>query len=266
MTQPTTGDDALRKKPSIASAAGPPPTLAPRESLLQVESVCFAYGKHQVLTDVSFQVGAGEFVGLIGPNGSGKSTLLSLLMSLRRPTSGRVEFCSDRVDLMTTPRVARLGVGKTFQHPRVFRSMSVLENMMVGVRGYRSARRAALTEARLLLEQVNLSQHANVPAGLLSVGQQKLLDLTRALLLKPRLLLLDEVTAGVHPDLIPDILTASQRCVQGGGSIILVTHELDIARHNCTRLLGLHNGRIIADGQPEDVLANELVAEAYLGI
>jgi branched-chain amino acid transport system ATP-binding protein len=235
------------------------------QPLLSVKGISFAYGKHPVLDDVSFDVHSGEFVGLIGPNGSGKSTLLSLLMDLRHPNRGRIEFDSARVDRLSTPDLARLGVGKTFQHPRSFRSMTVIDNMLVGVRGNRADRRAARARSAELLDQVNLTRHTGSPAGSLSVGQQKLLDLARALVMQPKMLLLDEVTAGVHPRLFPVVLDVVGQCTARGGAVLLVTHELNVARDACTRLLGLHNGRIIADGRPDEVLGHDSVVEAYLG-
>jgi branched-chain amino acid transport system ATP-binding protein len=235
------------------------------QPLLSVKGVSFAYGKHPVLDDVSFDVHGGEFVGIIGPNGSGKSTLLSLLMDLHHPGQGRIEFNGARVDRLATPELARLGVGKTFQHPRSFRSMTVIDNMLVGVRGSRANHRAARARSAELLNQVNLTRHTDSPAGSLSVGQQKLLDLARALVMEPKVLLLDEVTAGVHPRLFPIVLDVVGQCTARGGAVLLVTHELNVAREACTRLLGLHNGRVIADGKPDEVLGHDSVIEAYLG-
>jgi ABC-type branched-subunit amino acid transport system ATPase component len=224
----------------------------------------FAYGEHPVLADISLELRTGELLGLIGPNGSGKSTLLALLMGLLRPTGGSIEVGSKRVDGLSTPHFSRLGIAKTFQRPRSFATLTVMDNLIVGhrAREHRPVSREWLAE---LLDRVNLLPYADVKAGQLSVGQQKLLDLCRAVAMKPRILLLDEVTAGVHPSLVPTVLDLVSTCVGPEGAALLVTHELDVARTSCTRLLALHNGEVVAEGAPEHVLRDQRVVEAYLG-
>jgi branched-chain amino acid transport system ATP-binding protein len=233
-------------------------------ALLSVEDVSAGYGEHRVLSDVTFAVEAGEFVCLIGPNGSGKSTLLRMLMNLLPPTGGQVFVDGIRSDHLSTPDLFRLGVGMTFQLPRVFAELSLLDNMLVAKHG-RGGTGSTRHEAMEALDSVGLAAFARRRARELSVGQQKLLDLARVALTKPRLFLLDEVTAGVHPDLVPVVLDVVKRSVGSEAAALLVTHEMGIARTYCDRVLALDNGTIVADGKPEDVFADQRVVEAYIG-
>lgn len=240
------------------------------EALLDVTGVSIAFGGNQALDEVSIRVDPGEIVGLIGPNGSGKTTLMNVIGSIYSAQAGSVVFKGQPLDRMSTFEVARAGIARTFQVPKVFPYMTALENMLVP--GF--AARRAKTEGRLdlvargreLLEFLEIDGLADEQAGSLSGGQRMLLQFARALMLKPRLMLLDEPFAGVHPVLIKRMLARIGELHGDGIDFIVVSHDLPTIMELATRMVVLSNGRKIADGPPETVRHQEEVVEAYLGI
>jgi branched-chain amino acid transport system ATP-binding protein len=246
--------------------------------LLRVHDVAKAFGGNQVLHGVEFAIAPGEIVGLLGPNGSGKSTLLNTITGFEAIDRGRIEFEGRRIDQVPAHRIVAAGVGRTFQLPSMPRKMSVMEVAMaaatahhgvwgtlLGTAGARQAEAAAHAKATALLEQLLLTHVRDLPAAALSGGQKKLLGIVCALMGDPRLLMLDEPTAGVHPNLRRDIVAALQRLNAQGMTLVIVEHDMHFIREVCTRCIVLDRGRIVASCRPDELASNEHVVQAYLG-
>ncbi|MDR5709246.1 MAG: ABC transporter ATP-binding protein [Armatimonadota bacterium] len=214
---------------------------------------------------VSFDLEAGVVLGIIGPNGSGKTTLLNLLNGVYPPDAGEVWLAGRRVEGGPPQRLADLGVMRTFQTTRVFRSLTVLQNMLVPLLHRPTRMHEARNRAIELLASVGLAEYAHVPASQLSGGQQRLLEFVRALMTEPRVVLMDEPFAGVHPDAIEVLTRRVEALRKEGASFVVVSHEIPVLMSLSQRVLCLNQGRVIADGTPEEVARNEAVVEAYLG-
>jgi ABC-type branched-subunit amino acid transport system ATPase component len=246
---------------------------------LQVSEIVRAFGGVRAVDDASFEVEAGSITGLIGPNGAGKSTLFNCISGFLRPQSGRVLLDGKRIDRRAPHRVARAGLVRTFQTPRALTRMTVLENVMLAaprqggerlagslLSSARRREREVRARATELLQLVRLDGEASALAGTLSGGQRKLLDLVRALMVEPRILLLDEPMAGVSPtlrvELLEHILALRER---DGLTLLIVEHDLDFVMRASDRVIVMNDGRVIAQGPPEEVRADERVVDAYLG-
>ncbi len=249
--------------------------------LLAVEDLAVAFGGLAALSGVGFEVGEGEIFGLIGPNGAGKTTVFNVLSGLYRPDRGRITFAGADLARLSPHRIARAGIGRTFQNTEVFRALSALDNVLVGAHaslrggvlaaavgapGVRREEAAARAGAHALLERVGLGDVADVAAGSLTLGRQKRLEMARALAGRPRLLLLDEPAGGLNPtetrtlmDLIRSL--RDERAL----SVMVVEHDMELVMGLCERVAVLHYGRKIAEGTPREVAADAAVVEAYLG-
>ncbi|MDR7415508.1 MAG: ABC transporter ATP-binding protein [Armatimonadota bacterium] len=223
------------------------------------------FGGIVAVDGVSFELEAGIILGIIGPNGSGKTTLLNLLNGVYPPEAGEVWLAGHRVEGGPPQRLADLGVMRTFQNTRVFRSLTVLQNMLVPLLHRPTRMQEARTRAMELLSSVGLSAYAHVPASQLSGGQQRLLEFVRALMTGPRVVLMDEPFAGVHPDAIEIMKERVESLRREGVAFVVVSHEIPVLLSLSQRVLCLNQGRVIADGPPEEVARNEAVVEAYLG-
>lgn len=224
------------------------------------------FGGIHAVENLSFTLERGEILGLIGPNGSGKTTTINMVTGALRPTGGTIVV--EGSDMAHSPAhlFARRGVARTFQVPRLFRRMTVLENLIVpALSDYAERRSTAEERARGVLQFLKLGHLANQYARALSGGQQKLLELGRALMLKPRLLLLDEPFAGVHPRLLEEIIDHIKSLNRDGHTIVLVDHNLEAIQSVVTRVMVMARGQKIADGNVAEVLQNPDVVRAYTG-
>jgi len=237
-------------------------------ALLELSNVNKHFGGLHAVRNVTFTVQRGEVVGILGPNGAGKTTLYNLLTGFIRPDAGaRIVFDGHDVVGMPPHKVAALGISRTFQLCRPFVGMSVLENVVVGGLGTQGRDGAALDErARSLLVQVGLAGKESTPVEVLSYGDQRRLEIARALAARPKLLLLDEPFAGLGSGEIAD-LSALIRQVHAaeGLTVVLIEHKLREFMRLVSRVVALDFGEVIAQGQPEDIVRHPAVIEAYIG-
>jgi branched-chain amino acid transport system ATP-binding protein len=243
-------------------------------ALLEAQGVCKSFGGLQALTDTSLSVQNGQVAGLIGPNGSGKTTLFNVMTGYERCHAGEIRLNGESIARATPERVFALGVGRTFQITRLFFRLSVLENILVATQRHegwiRSVARRAGSDAERrraldMLEFVGLGPLAGRPAGELSYGQRKLLELASLLVADPAVLLLDEPTAGVNPTLINQLTERIRELNRAGKTFLIVEHNMEFVMGLCQQVTVLHQGRTLLTGTPEQVRANPAVLDAYLG-
>ncbi len=232
--------------------------------MLAANNVSKSFGGLKALDDVTLSVGQGEIVALIGPNGAGKTTLFSIVSGFLPADTGVVTF--EGTDITGEPphRICRLGLARTFQLTRPFAALSVRENIAVGAHLH-SARREALAKADEVASLLGLTDVLEQNADGLTVAFRKRLELARALATQPKMLLLDEVFAGLNPTEIESILPVIRKIRDGGVTIVLVEHVMQAVMRLSDRIVVLNNGCVIAEGAPEAVAANAIVIEAYLG-
>ncbi|MCJ0762712.1 branched-chain amino acid ABC transporter ATP-binding protein/permease [Variovorax sp. CYS-02] len=246
--------------------------------VLDVRQARKAFGGLVAVNDVSFALNAGEIVGLIGPNGAGKSTLFNLISGVLPLTAGEVHFMGERVDGQPSRKLAAAGMARTFQHVRLLPAMSVIENVAIGahLRGHkgwlagvlrlnRTEEASLFAEARTQLDRVGLGEAATREAGSLALGQQRILEIARALACDPVLLLLDEPAAGLRHQEKLALAAVLRQLRSEGVSILLVEHDMDFVMGLVDRLVVMDFGTRIAEGEPEAIRYNPAVIEAYLG-
>jgi len=224
------------------------------------------FGGLRAVNKVSIAINSGEICGLIGPNGSGKTTLVNLITGIYSPTHGQIMFNNERIDKLSPDFIAEKGIIRTFQIPRVFRDMTVMENMLVPALAQGDSRREAKKRALDLLKFVLLIRLKDQKAKHLSGGQTMLLQIARGLMRKPLYLyILDEPFAGVHPVIKNVIIRTIKEINRQGITFLIVSHEMTTVRQLCTRVLVLHQGSLIAEGTMEEVARDPRVIDAYLG-
>jgi len=251
----------------------------PAEPLLRIRDVHKRFGGLTALAGVSMDVPSGMVYGLIGPNGSGKTTLFNIVSGFLRADRGTVVFDGATLDALPPHKVARLGLCRTFQATACPQRMTVMENMLLAPKDqlgesflnlvFRAGavagqERAFRERAREILSIVNLDRKADDYAGSLSGGQRKLLALAQILMAEPKLILLDEPVSGVNPVLAEEIAAVIRKLRAGGRNFLVVEHNMNFVRATCDRISVLDAGRIIADGEPGEVLARREVLGAYL--
>jgi branched-chain amino acid transport system ATP-binding protein len=233
--------------------------------LLAVERLTKRFGGLAANEEVSFDVAAGELVGLIGPNGAGKTTVFNSLAGFFPPTSGQIRLDGRPVAGLPPERMAALGVARTFQIVRIFKSMTVLENVMVGAMLHHPAVRVATGKALEALRFTGLTRRAHDPASRLTVAEQKRLEVTRALACQPRLLLLDETMAGLNQTEVQEAVEMVRRIQARGIACVVVEHVMEGIMPIADRMVVLERGRVIADGPPRSIAGDPAVIAAYLG-
>jgi len=254
--------------------------MEPNE-LLRIRDLSVSFGGLKAISNVDMAVDEGELVGLIGPNGAGKTTLFNTLTGLCRPSAGEIVFCGRNINKKPPHYICRQGITRTFQNIRLFKSLSALDNVRIayhqnmhysffsGILRTKQAKRQedeALKQAWAMLEIVGLTQYANERAVNLSYGNQRKLEIARALITKPKLLLLDEPAAGMNPAETQELLRLIQFLRSDFGiTIILIEHDMNLVMNLCERIFVLDYGVLIAQGSVDEVRSNEQVIQAYLG-
>jgi branched-chain amino acid transport system ATP-binding protein len=242
--------------------------------LLEVRDLTKAFGGVVANRNVSLSVPEGAVVGLIGPNGSGKTTLFNSIVGYHPIGSGSIRFAGREVSRLRVSEIARLGLLRTFQQTRVYRNMSCMQNMQLSVRHAHEGMRTMFSrfppelgaQAERLLEFVDLHGQRLRPAGELSFGQQKLLELAMAIMNRPRMLLLDEPTAGINPTLINGLIDRLKRAnSEFGITMLIIEHNMQVIMTLAQHIYCLAHGRVLASGPPEAIRSDRRVVEAYLG-
>ena len=236
-------------------------------ALLELDDVTRRFGGLNAVEGVSFSVAQGEIVGLIGPNGAGKTTLINVITGVHPANSGRVRFDGQDITRWRPHQIARLGLARTFQIVQPFPKMTVLENAAAGAlfSGGANSVHDAYAAAREQLEFTGLADLADRPAATLTLARRKRLELAKSLAMKPRLLMLDEVNAGLDSAEIAGALELIRAIANLGVTIIVIEHLMRVVLSIAQRLVVLHHGQLIAQGPPHDVVRDRHVIEAYLG-
>lgn len=250
------------------------------ETILLTKNLSRSFGGIKAVDRLNIELYKGEIVGLIGPNGSGKTTLFDLISGFYDADGGRVMFGGEDITQLSPHKIARLGIGRTFQLLRLFPKMTVLENLLVAEKVLQGEKfwkalvkmpdvekedKANVEKAHRLLEFVELKEKEEHLAVNLSYGQQKLLEIARALALEPKLLLLDEPAAGLNPVIKKKVFDVIGKLHKQGKTVCIVEHDMETVMGLCERVIVLDAGQKIAEGTPKEIQKNKKVLEAYLG-
>jgi neutral amino acid transport system ATP-binding protein len=250
------------------------------QSLLIAKGLSKSFGGVKAVSNAQIEVKSNSITGLIGPNGAGKTTLFNLLSSFIQPDRGEVIFQGNRIDNLRPYQIARAGCVRTFQVAKVLSRLSVLDNMLLAVQNQigenftqvwfksnkiKQQERENIKLARAILEDIGLGAKVNDYAGVLSGGQRKLLEMGRALMTKPKLILLDEPAAGVNPTLINQICTHINNWNRQGISFLIIEHNMDVIMSICDHVWVMAEGTNLANGKPSEIQNNKNVLDAYLG-
>ena len=234
--------------------------------LLELEHATKRYGALTVVDDLSLGVSEGEALGIVGPNGAGKTTALSLIAGDVPLTKGRVLFAGDDITRLPAHRRCRAGIARTFQVPKPFLKMSVFENVVVGGLFGRSGIGGAEDAAVTALRRTRLIEHANKPAGSLTLLERKRLEIARAIVTEPRLILLDESAGGLTEPEVGELLPVVQELKDAGTAIVWIEHVVHALVAIADRVMCIDRGRLLVEGAPEEVMSSQAVQEIYLGV
>lgn len=250
------------------------------DAVLEAQGLTKRFGGVAAVRDMSLAVAPGEILGLIGPNGAGKTTMFDLLAGSVRPSAGTIRLMGQDITHQPPHRRLAAGMGRTFQIPRPFPALSLIDNMMIARQDQTGERfwanftaprrvaaeeRAARDKARALLDLVALGKLAQDPARVLSGGQRKLLELARVMMADPRVILLDEPAAGVNPSLLEVLIDRIQEINAQGVTFLLIEHNIDMVSRLCHRIVVMAQGALLFEGKPDAVAQEPRVIEAYLG-
>jgi len=248
--------------------------------MLELKNVSRHFGGLAAVNDVAFSVEAGQVVGLIGPNGAGKTTLLNLISGLDQASKGEIQFNKNFIQKLPAHKINQLGIARTYQNIRLFAEMSVRENIIVGMHtqgragllsaalmtpAYRAEEKWLREQADVLITRLGLNAFADSPADALSYGDQRRVEIARALATHPKLILLDEPTAGMNAaetERLGDLILSLR---DEGLTVLVIEHDMTFISQVCDRVIVLNFGEVIASGTTDEVKANPLVIEAYLG-
>lgn len=248
--------------------------------LLDVKHLTMRFGGLVAVDDVAMEVRQGEIFGIIGPNGAGKTTFFNMCSGVYKPTAGQIAFEGEDITGLSPEKIARKGLARTFQNIKLFKYMTVLDNVKIGFHTKTKTRLADAilrdgcykldeelceSRGRELLDMLGLTKHQNTLAGNLSYGMQRKVEIARALALDPKLLLLDEPAAGMNPNESKELSIFIKMINEKGYTVALIEHDMKFVMSTCERILVLNFGRKICEGDPETVRANEEVIEAYFG-
>ena len=270
----------MNDAPATATATTPVPSGG-RKAIFQADGVVKRFGGIRAVDGATMQVGEGSITALIGPNGAGKTTFFNLITGFYRPDGGTATFRGERILGRPPYALARMGMVRTFQITKALAAMPVIDNMMLAgpdqpgehlgnlvfrPRSWRQRESELREEAMELLDVFNLTKLADSYAGTLSGGQRKLLELARALMARPRFLLLDEPMAGINPTLGRRLLDHMQRLRREDGvTFLFVEHDMEVVMNHSDRVVVMAQGRVIAEGEPDEVRRDQSVIDAYLG-
>lgn len=248
--------------------------------VLELKNITKNFGGISALTDVSFKINEGEIFGLIGPNGAGKTTMFNVITNMFLPTSGEISFLGEKIAGIKPHKITDKGICRTFQNIRLFSQMTVLENVLVGghcrsksgvfrsvfrTKSQRKEEAVMYETATELLELVGLSSYEDSVAENLAYGQQRRLEIARALSSNPRLLLLDEPAAGMNETETENLFELIKKVQKRGITVLLIEHDMPFVMKLCDRITVLNFGKKLAEGTPEEIQNNQDVIEAYLG-
>jgi branched-chain amino acid transport system ATP-binding protein len=234
-------------------------------AFLALRGVSKRFGGLLAVADADFDVAERSITGLIGPNGAGKTTLFAIIAGFLRPTSGHVLLQGEEITGRSPHLLARAGLARTFQIVQPFAGLTVRENIAVGAFLRHRSRAEAIARAEAMAQRLGLGPELDKPAAALTVAGRKRLELARALATEPRLLLLDEVLAGLNPSELRDIIPVIRAIREGGVTVVMIEHVMQAVMNLCDSVHVLAQGRIIASGTPAQVVADPAVVEAYLG-
>ena len=249
-------------------------------AFLKVDNITIRFGGLCAVDNVSLHVDEGEIVSLVGPNGAGKTTVFNMLTGVYRNTEGRMEFMGQSLADKTPQEIVQLGISRTFQNLRLFPKLRVVENVLVGMHihthynffqglfhtpAYRKQEAANVVKAVEILESIGMGKHINDYAGSLPYGDQRKVEIARAMATDAKLLLLDEPAAGMNPAESEALLQFIRHLKGIGYTVLLIEHDMNVVMNVSDRIYVLDHGKLIADGLPEEIASNQAVIDAYLG-
>ncbi len=233
--------------------------------ILQTENVVKQFGGLVAVDNISIELHEGEILGLIGANGAGKTTLFNMISGSFRPTSGKILFNGIRIDKLPPNKICKLGLGRTYQIVQPFLNLTVLENTMVGALLRNSSVKEARKKAEEILEFVGLSNRKDVVGGALNIPELKRMEVARALATEPKVLLLDEVMAGLNPTESEQVIELVRNIRENGTTIVIIEHVMKAIMNLSDRIYVLNQGKLIATGTPSEITQNSEVIKSYLG-